>query len=110
MNKLHRDPKYKKQSGLVHSQFWNWSNSRWSTSTSKEIEILRALSLEVYKMAKSLEEAATQSPSPLDDCLAGKHNVNVWHTNGYTIKERKPIMRGECSECLAEITDYGKSS
>lgn len=112
MSKIHRDNDYQQQSQLLFSKFWGWSTSKTAIKTSFEIEKLQELSLEAYKLAKLLENKIAPPKSNNlnlfdDSCSLNKHSVKVWQTTGYAIKDRAPIMRGECTKCLAEVVNYG---
>ncbi len=111
MSKLHKEEAYQKYSNSIYSKFWNWSNRKWSVKTEFEIKDLQDLSLEAFKMAKFLEGKIAPKSNNLNlfenNCSLNRHDVKVWENTGNTIKDREPIMAGECSKCLANIVRYG---
>lgn len=111
MSKIHRTDEYQKKSNLLYSKFWSWGQRKVSVRTEYEIADLQELSIQAYKLAKFLEDKiATPKTNNLnlfdDNCSLNKHDVKVWKATGYTIKDKAPIMRGECSRCLADVVNY----
>lgn len=109
MSKIHQDKEYQALSSSIHSKYFQWANSRVSKKVFAEVEDLKTLSFQVYKLAKFLEESTSPKTKNLDlfGCANNQHDIKAWTVVAIRVDDRREILRGSCTKCPAEITNYG---